>query len=74
MKTTAQTTTKYTVRNYQDNHAVGSVELTSEQFRHYMSMAQQPQGLIRLGNMPHDLYNLDEQYQDLHEDTTIYLD
>ena len=68
------TTTKYTVRRYQDNRAVGEVELTAEQFAHYEAMAQQPEGLIRLGSMPHDYYNLDSEYQDLHEDATIWLD
>lgn len=72
--TTATKTTNYTVRRYQDNQAVGNVDLTAEQFARYESMAQQPQGLIALGDMPHDLYNLDEQYQDLSPSTTIYLD
>lgn len=72
--TTATKTTNYTVRRYQDNQDVGNVDLTAEQFARYESMAQQPQGLIALGDMPHDLYNLDEQYQDLSPSTTIYLD
>ncbi len=66
--------TNYTVRRYSDNKAIGSVDLTAEQFSLYESMSQQPQGLIRLGAMPHDLYELDAEYQDTHEDTTIYLD
>lgn len=68
------TTTNYTVRRYDNNQAIGSVDLTAEQFARYESLAQQPEGLIRLGAMPHDLYELDADYQDTHEDTTIYLD
>mgnify|MGYP001163306489 CR=1 FL=1 len=66
--------TKYTVRRYDNSQAIGAVELTDEQFARYESLAQQPQGLIRLGAMPHDLYELDAEYQDTHEDTTIWLD
>jgi hypothetical protein len=71
---TTMETTNYTVRRYNDGKAIGSVDLTTEQFRRYESMSQQPEGLIRLGAMPHDLYELDAEYQDTHEDTTIYLD
>ncbi len=66
--------TKYTVRRYQDNRAIGSVELTSDQFARYESISQQPQGLVNLQDMPHDLYELDNEYQDLPPSTTIYLD
>lgn len=65
------TTTNYTVRRYDNGRAIGSVDLTDEQFARYMAMSQQPQGIIRLGAMPHDL---DVEYQDTHEDTVIYLD
>ena len=68
------TVTNYTVRRYDDNSAIGSVGLTDEQFFRYESLAQQPQGIIRLGAMPHDLYDLDPEHQDTHEDTVIYLD
>jgi hypothetical protein len=70
----AVTATTYAVRRYDDGRQIGSVKLTSEQFRRYEAMTQQPEGLIRLGAMPHDLYDLDEEYQDTHGDTTIYLD
>lgn len=68
------TTKTYSVRRYNDGKAIGSVELTPEQFGRYGSIAQKPEGLVRLGAMPHDLYELDAEYQDTHEDTTIYLD
>ena len=68
------TTTSYTVRRCNDNQAIGSANLTDEQYRHYEAMSQQPEGLIRLGALPHDYYDLDGEYQDAHEDTTIYLD
>ena len=35
-------------------------------------MAQQPENLIRLGAIPHGMYTLDAEYQDLPEDTTVY--
>ena len=71
MTTTTQT---HTVRRYNDGKAIGSANLTSEQFTHYEAMSQQPEGLIRLGALPHDYYDLDGEYQDTHEDTTVYLD
>ena len=67
------TTTQYTVRRYPDGQAIGSADLTTEQYEHYAAMAQQPEGIIRLGAMPHDLYDLDREWQGLHEDTMIYL-
>lgn len=66
--------TTYTVRRYSDAKAIGSANLTAEQFAHYEAMAQQPEGIIRLGAMPHSYYDLDANYQDTHEDTSIYLD
>lgn len=79
MTATTQATENYTVRIYTadietNGKAVGSANLTAEQFRRYEAMAQQPEGLIRLGAMPHDYYDLDAEYQGLSEDTTIYLD
>jgi len=65
---------KHQVKRYNDGKTIGEVELTAEQFERYESLAQQPEGIIRLGAMPHDLYDLAEEYQDTHEDTTIYLD
>lgn len=67
-------TTKYIVRRYIDNEAIGVANLTVEQFRHYEAMAQQPQGLIRLGAMPHDYYDLDAEFQGESEESTIWLD
>jgi hypothetical protein len=68
------TKTKYDVKNYATGETIGAANLTDEQFAHYMSMAQQPEGLIRLGAMPHDMYDLDSEHQDAGENTTIYLD
>ncbi len=67
-------TTSYSVKRYNDGKTIGTVELTAKQFARYESLAQQPEGIIRLGAMPHDLYELDAEYQDTHEDTTVYLD
>lgn len=71
--TTQNEKTGYTVITYQDGVIVGHVELTDEQFAHYIEMSQKPEGIIRLGDMPHDYYNLYPQYQDLNPDTTIFL-
>jgi len=69
------TTTNYTVRRYSDNQAIGRIDLTAEQFSHYEQLAQQPQGLIRLGDKAtSQFYTLDAEYQDLGPDTTVYLD
>lgn len=65
---------KYSVVRYNDGEVIGSVELTAEQFARYERLSQQPEGLVRLGAMPHDLYNLDTDHQDESENTTIYLD
>lgn len=67
---------KYDVIRYSDDQKVGDVELTEEQFGLYEGIAQQPQGIIRLGDqvaIKNDLYELDEEYQDLGPDVTIYL-
>lgn len=67
--------TIYQITRYNDGKAIGSVGLTAEQFARYESLAQQPEGIIiRLGAMPHDLYELDVEYQDTHEDALVYLD
>lgn len=63
----------HVVRRYHDAKAIGTCP-SEAQYKRYMTMAQQPEGLIRLGAMPHDMYDLDEEYQDTHEDTTVYID
>lgn len=65
---------RYAVTRHIDGVVVGHANLTPAQFAHYESMAQQPEGLIRLGALPHSYYDLDEEYQDLHDDTTVWLD
>lgn len=67
-------TKNYEVKLYGTGECVGNVDLTDEQFRHYEAMAQQPEGIIRLGTMPHDYYNLDSEHQGLGADTVIYLE
>lgn len=68
------TTTNYLVRRYNDGKQIGEANLTANQFAHYEAISQKPQGLIRLGAMPHDYYDLAYEFQDSHEDTAIYLD
>ncbi len=65
---------RYSMKVYNDGKTIGAVELTPEQFARYETIAQQPEGIVRLGAMPHDLYNLDAEHQDTHEDTVVYLD
>lgn len=67
-------TATYTVRRYNDSQAIGSATLTDEQLRHYEAMSQQPEGIIRLGALPHDYYDLDAEHQDAGENTSVYLD
>lgn len=63
--------TRYALTRYQDGVVLGYALLKAEEFRHYSDMA--PQGLIRLGAIPHDWYDLKGEYQDSHEDTTVFL-
>ncbi len=67
-------TTRYSVCRYNDGQAIGTADLTAERFADYRAMSQKPEGLIRLGALPHDMYDLEADYQDTHEDTTVYLD
>lgn len=64
----------YKVTRYNDGQVMGKVQLSEERFADYQAMSQQPEGIIRLGAMPADMYELDAEYQDCHEDTTVYLD
>lgn len=66
-------TTTYTVYRYKDGEAIGTSSLTAEEWAHYEAMCQQPEGLINLGDLPHSYYDLDEEFQDTHQDTTVYL-
>lgn len=66
--------TTHDVCRYSDGQVIGIANLTADQFAAYESQAQQPEGLIRLSALPHDFYELDDEFQDAHEDTTVYLD
>ncbi len=69
-----ETTTSYSVTRYRDGAVIGRVDLTPGQYRRYAAIAQMPEGLVRLGDMPHDLYDLHEGHQGESPDTTIWLD
>lgn len=43
--------TTYTVHDYTDGHAIGEITLTPEQFRRYERDAQQPEGIIPIGDL-----------------------
>lgn len=68
------TTERYSVKRYSDNVVIGHVTLTPAQFSRYDAMSQQPGGLAKIGELPHDLYELDEEYQDAGPDTVIFLE
>ena len=74
MTATKTTTERFAVTRHIDGVIIGLSVLTPEQFAHFNAMAQQPEGLIRLGSLPHDFYELSAEYQDTREDTTVYLD
>jgi hypothetical protein len=65
---------KYTVRTYHDAAYIGTATLTAEQFATYEDLAQQPEGIIRLGALPRDYYVLTPECQDTPEETVVYLD
>lgn len=67
-------TTTFIVRSYYDAEAIGSATLDAGQFACYEAMSQSPEGIIRLGALPHTYYDLDDEYQGTHEDTLVYLD
>lgn len=67
-------TEKFAVKRYCDNQTIGHVTLTPEQYSQYESLSQQPEGLVKIGELPHELYDLDKNYQDLHQDTVIFLE
>lgn len=67
-------TERFAVKRYSDNVTIGHVTLTPEQYSRYESMSQQPEGLAKIGELPHDLYDLDAEYQDSHQDTVIFLE
>lgn len=66
-------TTTYFLFRYQDGQEIGTAVLTAEQFANCMAMAQQPEGIIRLGALPHEYYELSDDYRGLHEDITVFL-
>ena len=68
------TTETYTLCRYHDAEPIGECELTAEQFADYLAMSDRDTGAIRLGALPHDFYDLAAEYQDTHEDTTVYIE
>jgi hypothetical protein len=59
-----------TIYRYTDGKAIGTSSMDESD---YLAQSQQPEGLIRLGAIPDDQYDLDEECQDIHEDTTVYM-
>jgi len=64
--------TCYSLYRYEDSTEIGHAVLTAEQHANYVAMADGDAGAIRLGALPHDWYDLDDDYQDTHEDTAVY--
>lgn len=73
-QTQTNETETHAVYTYADKREVGTAELTAEQYRHYVAMSDRDTGAIRLGALPHDYYDLSPEYQDLAEDTTVYIE
>lgn len=65
--------TRYEIAVYSTGSVIGFADLTDDQFRQYQEASQQPEGIMRLGALPHDWYTLDPHHQGTHEDTSIYL-
>jgi len=63
----------YELIRYGDNETLGHFDLTDAQHAHYLEISQQPQGLIRLGDLPHDLYALEPEHQGTSENTTVWI-
>jgi len=66
--------TAYSLIRYHDGVTIGQGNLTPDQLTRYLDMAQKPEGIIRLGALPHDFYDLEDEYQDTHEDTTVFFE
>ena len=61
------------IRLYDDNTTIGTCDMTDEQYQQYVDMSDSDVGTIRLGALPHAWYDLDDEYQDTHEDTAVYI-
>lgn len=61
------------VCRYEDNEVIGRAVLYLDQLNRYLSMSDKHVGSIRLGALPLSWYALDEEYQDMSEDTIVYL-
>lgn len=68
------TKTAYDLCNYDNGDVIGEANLTAEELAHYQAMAQMPEGLIRLGALPHAYYDLKEEYQGTSENQTVFID
>ncbi len=65
MKTATNT---QTLKLYPSGEAIGTIKYDSAH------MPNGALGTVRLGSIPHDLYDLDEEYQGTHEDHLVYSD
>lgn len=66
--------TAYSLIRYNDGVTIGRGNLTPDQLARYVDMAQKPEGIIRLGALPHDFYELDADYQDTSAETTVFFE
>ena len=64
-------TKTYTIREYNTGDALGEITLTDRQFAQYEESAQQPEGLIRLDDLP---AKIDDLSIVMDGSTTVYLD
>lgn len=63
-----------TIHDYKTGDQIGSTVLTDDQWEHYMSLAQQPGGVIALGDLPHDWQFVELYLQIMPESKTVYME
>ncbi len=59
-------TQTYTLKLYPSGKEIGTMTHSDELMPHGAM------GPTRLGSLPHDLYDIEEEYQDTHEDQLVY--
>lgn len=66
--------TEYNLIRYNDGVTIGRGKLTPPKLARYLELVQRPEGFIRLGDLPLEFYELDTEYQDLHEDILVFFE
>jgi hypothetical protein len=69
--TTSKTSKTYTIRDYNSGESLGQASLTAEDFAAYEAAAQQPEGLIKYGDLKAEMKHVDGP---VNRNTVVYLD